>query len=42
MHYQIVSYVYSIHIKALISNWEATDNWKIAIKYIPYLIVFNK
>lgn len=38
MHFQIVSYVYSIHIKALIPNWESCDSWKIAIKYVKYII----
>lgn len=33
LHFQIVSFVYSVHSKALISNWESTENWKISIKY---------
>lgn len=32
MHFQIISYVHFVHKKALISNWETTDNWKTSIK----------
>lgn len=32
MYFQIVSYVYSVHSKALISSWETTDYWKTSIK----------
>jgi len=34
MHFQIISYVYSVHSKAIISNWETTDYWKTSIKYV--------
>lgn len=33
MHFQIITYVYSVHTKALNENWENTDNWKNSIKY---------
>lgn len=32
MHFQIISYVYSVHSKAIDSNWESIDNWKTSIK----------
>lgn len=35
----IISYVYTIHKKALNENWKTTDNWKNSIKYVS--IFFN-
>jgi len=32
MHFQIISYAYSVHSKAIVSNWETTDNWKTSIR----------
>ncbi|XP_025195243.1 uncharacterized protein LOC112594591 isoform X2 [Melanaphis sacchari] len=37
MHFQIISFVYSVHSKAIDSNWESTDNWKTSIKLISVL-----
>ncbi|XP_015364270.1 PREDICTED: uncharacterized protein LOC107162071 [Diuraphis noxia] len=37
MNFQIISFVYSVHSKAIVSNWETTDNWKISIKLISVL-----
>ncbi|XP_025407134.1 uncharacterized protein LOC112681083 isoform X2 [Sipha flava] len=37
LHFQIVSFVFSVHSKALISNWESADNWKTSIKLIAVL-----
>ncbi|XP_060850963.1 uncharacterized protein LOC132929551 isoform X1 [Rhopalosiphum padi] len=37
MHFNIISYVYSVHSKAIDSNWESTDNWKTSIKLISVL-----
>ncbi|CAH1722627.1 uncharacterized protein LOC114130709 [Aphis gossypii] len=37
MHFQIISYVYSVHSKAVDSNWESIDNWKTSIKLISVL-----
>uniref|UniRef100_A0A2S2NLL2 Gamma tubulin complex component protein N-terminal domain-containing protein n=1 Tax=Schizaphis graminum TaxID=13262 RepID=A0A2S2NLL2_SCHGA len=37
MYFHIISYVYSVHSKAIDSNWESTDNWKTSIKLISVL-----
>lgn len=37
MHFQIISFAYSVHSKAIVSNWETTDNWKSSIKLISVL-----
>ncbi|XP_022182508.1 uncharacterized protein LOC111042242 isoform X1 [Myzus persicae] len=37
MHFQVISYVYSVHSKAIVSNWETTDSWKTSIKLISVL-----